>query len=86
MDVPAEHFSKMKTACEEFECSPYIAIVVDAKNVIRAYVMPLNRFLELCPTKKNSYWKMNVQSVKAYENRGLLTALINSFNGANKIL
>jgi hypothetical protein len=74
VDVPAHHFPKIETACKEFGCSPHIAIVVDAHPLIRAYLMPLSRFLELCPTKKNSYWKMNIESIKAYENDAQIMA------------
>ncbi len=58
--VPGEDFEKMRAACAAFGCTPYLAVVVDAGSLIRAFITPLAHFLELCPrTKSGSYWKMS---------------------------
>jgi len=68
VNIPADNFRKAKLACDAFGCLPYFAIVVDAGEVMRGFILPMNIFLELCPpTQKGSYWKMTKPYRTRYE-------------------
>jgi Holliday junction resolvase-like predicted endonuclease len=64
--IPADDFEKVDVACEVFGCAPYFAIVVDASDLIRAFIIAKMDLLELFPVKKNSYWKMSADYLKKY--------------------
>ncbi len=46
---------------------PYFAIVVDAGNIVRGYILSMDHLLELFPNRKlASGWKMNKSYVERY--------------------
>jgi hypothetical protein len=54
-------------ACAAFGCVPYFAIVVDAGEMIRTFVLPMKRLLELFPKGKLAVgWKMAESNLKRY--------------------
>jgi hypothetical protein len=64
--IRSGEFEKMKNACKEFDCLPYFAIVVDAKDVIRVFITSESNFLKHAGKKKNSYWKMTGPALNDY--------------------
>src|SRR5438876_362558 len=62
VSIPADNFKKVTSACQAFGCVPYFAIVVDAGESIRGFILPMSRLLTLCPsTDLGSYWKMSAR-------------------------
>ena len=60
VSIPADNFEKAEAACRAFGCVPYFAIVVDAANTIRGFILPMARLRALCPpTDRGCYWKMS---------------------------
>jgi Holliday junction resolvase len=54
------NFDKMKTACETFNCRPYLAIIVDAEKSITGVITSLDNIeKKYPPTKSNLNWNMN---------------------------
>ena len=68
VNIPANDFTKVEDACKAFGCKPYFAIVVDAKEFIRVFIIKKKDLLELCPMKANCYWKMAEADLKTYAN------------------
>ena len=65
--IPTREFAKVQFACEAFGCEPYFAIVIDADNMIRGYILSMSDLKRLCPpTKANSYWKMGEKDQDTY--------------------
>jgi len=65
--IPNDNFSKAETACRAFGCKPYFAIVVDAGNTIRAFIVSQEHLLRLFPKRKlASGWKMSPGYLKRY--------------------
>lgn len=65
--IPNDNFTKVKAACKAFECVPYFAIVVDARDVIRTFILSMDRLLEYFPQGKNAAgWKMTDNYVRRY--------------------
>lgn len=65
VSIPADNFVKMAKACAAFKCEPYFAIVVDAADVIRGFILPMARLREICPQRgRGSYWKMSTPFLK----------------------
>ncbi|MEW6306558.1 MAG: hypothetical protein AB1705_24090 [Verrucomicrobiota bacterium] len=65
--IPADDFDKMENACAAFGCTPYVAVVVDAGAVIRAFITSLTHFLQLFPrTKSGSGWRMSGKHLARY--------------------
>ncbi len=65
--VPTTEFRKVEDACNAFGCLPYFAMVIDADNMIRAYILPMSALRDLCPpTEANSYWKMGEKDQAKY--------------------
>jgi Holliday junction resolvase-like predicted endonuclease len=67
--IPKEDLPKLEAACKAFSCAPYFAIVVDAADLIRVWIMDRPRFLQLSKRKTNQhiYWRMGKRQVAAYE-------------------
>jgi hypothetical protein len=60
VSIPADNFEKAAAACKAFGCVPYFAIVIDAADSIRGFILPMSRLLALCPPRdRGSYWKMS---------------------------
>ena len=68
VNIPNGDFGKVEAACKAFGCEPYFAFVVDAGNMIRGFILPMNRLLKLFPKGKTvSAWKMTEAYLKRYE-------------------
>jgi len=58
--IPNPHIEKVEAACATFGCVPYFAVVVDAGDIVRGFIVSLNHLLELFPKGKSaSGWKMS---------------------------
>jgi len=67
VSIPNDNFTKAEAACKAFGCVPYFAIVVDAEDTIRAFILPMAHLLELFPKGKTaSGWKMTKRYLKKY--------------------
>lgn len=65
--IPNDNFEKAQKACAAFRCVPYFAIVVDAGDMIWAFILPMARLLELFPKgKRASGWKMTESHLNQY--------------------
>ena len=65
--IPNDNFGKAEVACAAFGCVPYFAIVIDAGEVIRGFLLPMSRLLTLFPKSKNaSNWKMTERYLKSF--------------------
>lgn len=57
--IPNDNFEKAETACAAFGCVPHFAIVVDAGDTIRAFILSMTHLLECFPKRKLAAgWKM----------------------------
>jgi Holliday junction resolvase-like predicted endonuclease len=67
--VNLHDFNKTRRACKSFGCKPYSAIVVDAQDVIRCFMVPLSHLEQIATGKagRQRYWLMSVNSLKKYE-------------------
>lgn len=60
--IPADSFTKARKASDAFGCAPYFAIVVDAKETIRVFLMSMAHLLDVCPVRQRAaYWKVSRQ-------------------------
>jgi hypothetical protein len=67
------HFVGIEKACHAFGLKPYLAIVVEAGEVIHAYIMPLALAQKHCTSKADHYWKMTEDSKAKYKkDRGIM--------------
>lgn len=65
--IPNDNFTKAEAACNAFGCVPYFAIVVDAGDTIRAFILPMSHLLECFPRGKQSAgWKMTDTHLSRY--------------------
>lgn len=65
--VPADSFGKAQQASEAFGCVPYFAVVVDAGDTIRVFLMSMSHFLKVCPIRKRAaYWKVSPSYLKQH--------------------
>jgi Holliday junction resolvase-like predicted endonuclease len=68
VSIHNSHFEKVEKACKAFGCVPYFAIIVDAGEAIRVYVISMQRLLEIYPLGKIvCNWKMKYKSLSKYE-------------------
>jgi hypothetical protein len=67
VSIPNDNFAKAEAACAAFGWIPYFAIVVDASDAIRGFVLSMRHLLELCPKgKMASGWKMTPEWLAQY--------------------
>jgi Holliday junction resolvase-like predicted endonuclease len=67
LSIPNDNFEKAKAACDAFDCVPYFAIVVDAGEVVRVFILPMQKLLTLFPKgKAASGWKMSEPYLQLY--------------------
>jgi len=52
--IDLDDLRKVKAASKSFGCSPHFAIVVDAADIIRVFILPLSRLLKLFPRRSSS--------------------------------
>ena len=68
VSIPNDDFDKIENACAAFGCVPYFAIVMDAGEMIRGFILPMSKLLTLFPRRKlASGWKMTPQYLECYE-------------------
>lgn len=61
------HFSKINEACEVFDCQPYLAIVIEAGDIIHVFIMSTQCALSHCTTTNaGSYWQMSPDFLRKY--------------------
>jgi Holliday junction resolvase-like predicted endonuclease len=67
LSITNDNFDKAEEACKAFGCVPYFAIVVDANDVIRAYIITMEHLLEIHPQWDTaSSWSMSTKALKEY--------------------
>ena len=67
MSIPKDNFEKAKLACEAFGCIPYFAIVIDAKDSIKVFIISMSHLLELFPMGRAiCAWKMTTKHLEKY--------------------
>ena len=65
--LPHEGFVKAKAACDAFGCTPYLALVIDAGDRIRVFLLSLRHLQKLFPGgRKVSAWQMSDSFLKKY--------------------
>ena len=73
--IESKDFDNAVAACKAFRCVPYFAIVVDAGDTIRGFILPMAHLLKLFPKGKTASWKMS----KAYLDKYSKDSHIKSF-------
>lgn len=69
VSIPKDNFQKAKLACDAFGCVPYFAIVVDAGNSVRVFLISMSHLLELFSIGKSvCSWKMTPKHLEKYCN------------------
>jgi hypothetical protein len=67
LSIRNDNFAKAEAACRTFGCIPYFAIVVDAGDTIRAFILSASHLRELFPPKKRAAgWKMTSSHLQHY--------------------
>ena len=67
MNIPKDNFEKAELACRAFGCVPYFAIVIDAGNSIKGFILPMAHLLKLFPMGRSvCAWKMNSKHLAEY--------------------
>jgi len=68
INIPNANFVKIDNACKTFECIPYFAIVVDAENFIKVYILSKQKLLQYFPMAKLAAgWKMTKSWIEKYQ-------------------
>ena len=68
VSIPRDNFEKAEAACRAFGCAPYFAIVVDAGDTIRGFVLSMPHLQQICPVgQKVCSWKMTAASLEEYQ-------------------
>lgn len=69
VNISIDNFEKAKNACRAFGCVPYFAIVVDAGEIIRGFVLSMDHMLKISPpTNQAAYWKTSAKHLEKYRN------------------
>jgi hypothetical protein len=64
VSIPVGNIDKARTACDAFGCLPYFAVVVDADDLIRAFLLSADRLLALFPPGRSvCSWSMRPDAV-----------------------
>ena len=61
--LPVDDFKKVDDACDAFGCVPYFAIVVDAANTIRVFIVPKAHYAE---RYAGAGWRMSPKYLEQY--------------------
>ena len=65
--LPADDFDKIEAACKAFACQPYFAVVVDAGETIRVFIVSVIHTLQIYPrTAAGSGWRMTPGHLAKY--------------------
>lgn len=54
VSIPNENIEKAEAACKSFGCVPYFAIVVDAGETVRVFILSMAHLLQLFPKGKTA--------------------------------
>jgi Holliday junction resolvase-like predicted endonuclease len=65
--IEADNFEKLDEACRAFGCVPYFAIVVDADNEIKVFILSKEKLLTKYKLKKGLNWSMKPKNLQEYE-------------------
>jgi hypothetical protein len=67
VNLPSESFVKARKACQDFGCKPYFAIVVDAGDSVRCFILSLSRLKNIVGTGAGmKYWPMSPRHLARY--------------------
>jgi len=66
--IRKSHFDKVAAACKAFDCEPYVAIVVDAGEKIRAFIVDMDHLQEFSNAPKTFQWSMTDKWLDRYYN------------------
>jgi hypothetical protein len=65
--LPHKGFIKAKAACNAFRCVPYVALVIDAGEKLRVFLLSLRHLQKLVPGgRKVSAWQMSETFLRKY--------------------
>jgi len=68
LSIPSDNFDKAQAACDAFGCNPYFAIVIDADDAVRVYLLSQDKLLQLHPPGKTaSSWAMSPAWLARYD-------------------
>jgi hypothetical protein len=67
ISIPNDNFAKAEAACAAFGCVPYFAIVIDAGDTLRGFILPMDHLLTMFPRGKTvAAWKMTGPYIEKY--------------------
>jgi len=67
MSIPKDNFEKAKSACDAFGCIPYFAIVIDAGDSIKGFILSMSHLLGIFPMgRATCAWKMTPKYLESY--------------------
>jgi Holliday junction resolvase len=64
--IERENITKLKKACAAFGCKPYFAVVVDAGQSIRCFIVRRKYLERLAVERKALYWGMGPKHLAKY--------------------
>lgn len=68
VSIPNDDLDKANAACKAFGCVPYFAVVVDAADTIRGFILSMARLLAVFPRRKTGIgWKMSDRYLSQYQ-------------------
>ncbi|MFM2081780.1 MAG: hypothetical protein RL380_471 [Verrucomicrobiota bacterium] len=68
LDFNRTHIEKLENACEDFDCEPYFALVIDEGDSVFVFILKSSQLQEQCnPNTKNISWKMGEKYLKKYK-------------------
>jgi hypothetical protein len=67
INIPNDQFEKAKRACNEWGLVPYFALIADAADVIRVFIVSMSHLLEKVPRGVSvCSWKMTKKALAQY--------------------
>lgn len=68
LNIRNDEFTKVATACRAFDCTPYFAIVIDAADRVRTWLLPMQHLRKISPPGRAvATWKMTNAALARYE-------------------
>jgi hypothetical protein len=64
--IKRSDIEKINNACEAFGCAPYFAIVIDAAEVIRCFILKMDYLIELSSKRKELGLGMREKDLETY--------------------
>lgn len=65
--INRDNLTKLTEACAAFGCKPYFAVVVDAGQSIRCFIVTMKYLKRLAEEQKHLYWGMGPKHQARYE-------------------